>query len=91
MRDDRTAPFAFSAQQDSRDSQTSISDPDDHEKQTLKRSDHMVPAGIAKDQTLIRRGKPSYLCDHSNLIAQARQEQSLGVSFDTPSASGQRY
>ncbi|MDB5492497.1 MAG: hypothetical protein JWO78_2346 [Micavibrio sp.] len=59
---------------------------------TLERSDHTVPAGVAmKDQPLVAEDKPSYLSVNSGLIAQARQEQSLGVPFDAPSASGQRY
>jgi hypothetical protein len=59
---------------------------------TLERNDHTVPAEIAmKDQPLAREDKPGYLSVDSGLIAQARQEQSLGVSFDAPSASGQRY
>jgi hypothetical protein len=59
---------------------------------TLEKNDPMLPAGIvSKDQPMSREDKPAYLSIDSGLIAQARQEQSLGVSFDAPSASGQRY
>lgn len=64
----------------------------DHRVETLEQRDHTVPAEIVmKDQPLAAEDKPSYLSVDSGLIAQARQEQSLGVSFDAPSASGQRY
>lgn len=44
----------------------------------------VVPESIAGQD------KPGYLSIDSGLIVQARREQSVGVSFDTPSASGQQ-
>lgn len=64
----------------------------DHRVEALEKDDHSAPAEIAvQDRPRVSEDKPSYLSVDSGLIAKARQEQSLGVSFDAPSASAQRY
>ena len=59
--------------------------------ETLEKSDHQAPAGIAVEgRTVAVREEPSTLSIDNSLIAKARQEQTLGISFDTPAASAQR-
>jgi len=59
---------------------------------TLEKSDHQVPAGagVAGNSRTELEREPVTLSIDSSLIAKARQEQSLGVSFDTRDAPAQR-
>lgn len=64
--------------------------------ETLEKSDHLATAHLdeaeitEEGRTAVGQEAPSYLSVDNSLIAQARQEQIPGVSFDTPAASAQR-
>ncbi|MBI2234060.1 MAG: hypothetical protein HYU57_03520 [Micavibrio aeruginosavorus] len=61
--------------------------------ETLEKQDHPAPAEIAARDTEAaddQSERPAFLSVDSGLIAQARTEQPLGVSFDSPSAPSQR-
>lgn len=68
----------------------------DQRVETLEKTELPVPADVIEESRAEPQSmkevaqKPQYLSVDSGMIAQAKQEQPLGVSFDKPSASAQR-
>lgn len=58
--------------------------------ETLEKDDHHAPVQHAVEDTIAEDNRPSYLTIDNAVVAEAKREQSLGVSFDTPSAPSQR-
>jgi len=59
--------------------------------ETLENDNHHTPAQTAiEDRPVPQEDRSRFLSVDNGLIAETRREQSLGVSFDTPSAAGQR-